>query len=88
MKRFDNAYPLAIASYNGGPHNVSAWLQGTSADMPMDAFVEHIPFKETRGYVQSVSSHYATYLSLYAPEGTELTIPPHPGGDHPEVVDF
>ena len=88
MQRFDNAYPLAIASYNGGPHNVSAWLKGTSADMPMDAFVEHIPFKETRGYVQSVSSHYATYLSLYAPEGTELAIPPHPGGDHPEVVDF
>ncbi|MFT6820738.1 MAG: hypothetical protein ACJATT_004566 [Myxococcota bacterium] len=88
MKRFDNAYPLAIASYNGGPHNVSAWLKGTTADMPMDAFVEHIPFKETRGYVQSVSSHYATYLSLYAPEGTELAIPPHPSGDHPEVVDF
>lgn len=88
MDRFDHVYPLAIASYNGGPHNVSAWLAGTTSDMPMDAFVEHIPFRETRGYVQSVSAHYAAYLDLYAPEGTHLSIPAQPAGDHPEVVDF
>ena len=25
MERFDNAYPLAVGSYNGGPHNMSRW---------------------------------------------------------------
>ena len=70
MKRFEGAYPLAIASYNGGPHNMSYWLEGTGSEMPMDAFVEHIPFRETRDYVKKVSTGYARYLSLHAPEGT------------------
>ncbi|MCA9566427.1 MAG: lytic transglycosylase domain-containing protein [Myxococcales bacterium] len=88
MERFDDAYPLAIASYNGGPFNVSSWLKGTGSAMPMDAFVEHIPFRETRDYVKKVSGNYAVYLSLYAPEGTLLAPPETPRGDHPEVVDF
>jgi soluble lytic murein transglycosylase-like protein len=88
MDRFDGAYPLAVASYNGGPFNVSAWLKGTGSDMPMDAFVEHIPFRETRDYVKKVSAGYSAYLSLYAPEGTLLAPPPTPRGDHPDVVDF
>lgn len=88
MDRFDGAYPLAIASYNGGPFNVSSWLRGTGQEMPMDAFVEHIPFRETRDYVKKVSAGYAVYLSLYAPDGTLLVPPETPRGDHPEVVDF
>ncbi len=88
MERFDGAYPLAIASYNGGPFNVSSWLAGTGSDMPMDAFVEHIPFRETRDYVKKVSAGYAGYLALYAPEGSTVVLPPTPRGDHPEIVDF
>jgi tetratricopeptide (TPR) repeat protein len=88
MERFDSVYPLAVASYNGGPHNVSAWLAGTGTEMPMDAFVEHIPFRETRGYVMKVSENYATYLALYAPEGTQVVLPAHPRGNDPTVVDF
>ncbi len=87
MERFEGVYPLAIASYNGGPFNVSSWLVGTG-EMPIDAFVEHIPFRETRDYVKKVSAGYSTYLSLYAPEGTYLAPPEKPRGDHPEVVDF
>ena len=88
MQRFDGAYPLAIASYNGGPFNVSAWLAGTGADMPMDAFVEHIPFRETRDYVKKVSKGYASYVDLYGPDGAAVVLPATPRGDHPEVVDF
>lgn len=88
MKRFEGAYPLAIASYNGGPHNMSYWLEGTGSEMPMDAFVEHIPFRETRDYVKKVSSGYARYLALHAPEGTEVVLPTTPRGDHPDIVDF
>jgi soluble lytic murein transglycosylase-like protein/tetratricopeptide (TPR) repeat protein len=88
MQRFEGAYPLAIASYNGGPFNVSAWLQGTGSDMPMDAFVEHIPFRETRDYVKKVSKGYASYVDLYGPDGAAVVLPPTPRGDHREVVDF
>ncbi|MCA9492811.1 MAG: transglycosylase SLT domain-containing protein, partial [Myxococcales bacterium] len=52
LDRYEGAYPLAVASYNGGPHNVSAWLGGTGLDVPTDVFVEHIPFRETRDYVK------------------------------------
>ena len=88
LDRYEGAYPLAIASYNGGPFNVSGWLDGTGADMPMDAWVEHIPFRETRDYVKKVSAGYAAYLDLYAPDGTEVVLPNSPRGNHPDIVDF
>lgn len=88
MERYDHAFPLAIASYNAGPHNVSAWLDGTGYSMPMDELVEHIPFRETRRYVKKVSTSYAGYLALYAPEGTRIVVPESPRGNHPEIVDF
>jgi len=88
MDRFDDAYPLAIASYNGGPFNVATWREGTGEDMPMDAFVEHIPFRETRDYVKKVSAGYSAYLTLYAPENAILAPPATPRGNHPEIVDF
>ncbi len=88
MERYDHTYPLALASYNAGPHNVSAWLDGTGYSMPMDELVEHIPFRETRRYVKKVSASYASYLALYAPEGTLIVVPKSPRGNHPEIVDF
>ena len=88
MRRFDGCFPLAVASYNGGPHNVGAWLQGTGSDMPIDAFVEHIPFRETRRYVRTVSSHYDVYVDLYADPMARVALPTDPYADDPLVVDF
>jgi soluble lytic murein transglycosylase len=88
MERFGGAWPLAVASYNGGPHNVSAWLGGAGLDMPLDAFVEHIPFPETRRYVEKVAMGYAGYLSLYAPAGSRPVVPPSTPRDDPSIVDF
>lgn len=88
MRRFDDAYPLAVASYNAGPHAVDSWLKGTGSEMPMDAWVEHIPFRETRQYVKTVSEYYATYLAIYPPTGAQIAVPPTPRGNHPEIVDF
>lgn len=87
LERFDGAYPLAVASYNGGPFNVSTWLNA-AGDLPMDAFVEHIPFRETRRYTRSVVAAYDTYLTAYEPEGTQLLLPAPPYADRPEIVDF
>lgn len=88
LERFDGVYPLAVASYNGGPHNMSSWLAGPARDLPMDLLVEHIPFRETRDYVKRVSAGYAAYVALYAPPGSVVRVPERAAGDHPEVVDF
>jgi len=61
INRFDGRVPLAIAAYNGGPHNVRLWMRAYPDDMPLDAFLERIPFKETNNYVRRVLTHYAAY---------------------------
>jgi soluble lytic murein transglycosylase len=61
LRRFDGRLPLAIASYNGGPHNVRLWMRNNAPDMPLDAFLERIPFKETNRYVRRVLSFYALF---------------------------
>jgi soluble lytic murein transglycosylase len=57
---------LAVASYNAGPGAVAGWLGKGSPDV--DAFVEAIPYEETRGYVKSVFGNYWNYLRLYNPD--------------------
>jgi soluble lytic murein transglycosylase len=61
ISRFDGRIPLAVAAYNGGPHNVRLWMKAHPKDMPLDAFLERIPFRETHKYVRRVLSHYAAY---------------------------
>lgn len=58
LNRFGNNVALAAAAYNAGPLNVENWLP-REHDMPADLWVETVPFKETRNYVQAVLA-YAT----------------------------
>ena len=58
LNRFENNVSLAAAAYNAGPLNVKNWLPQED-DMPADLWVETVPFKETRNYVQAVLA-YAT----------------------------
>ncbi len=53
---------LAAASYNAGPHRVTKWLP--EYDMPADSWIETIPFKETREYVQNVMTYAVIYKQL------------------------
>jgi soluble lytic murein transglycosylase len=61
LRRFDGRVPLAVAAYNGGPHNVRAWMRETPAGMPLDAFLERIPFGQTNRYVRRVLVHWSAY---------------------------
>jgi soluble lytic murein transglycosylase len=61
IRRMDGHLPLAIASYNGGPHNVRAWIRRCGAHVPLDAFLERIPFRETKRYVRRVLGYYTSY---------------------------
>jgi len=58
LNRFENNVSLAAAAYNAGSLNVRKWLPQIDL-MPADLWVETVPFKETRNYVQAVLA-YAT----------------------------
>jgi soluble lytic murein transglycosylase len=86
LKRFDGRLPLAIASYNGGPHNVRLWMRRHHAAMPLDAFLERIPFSQTHRYVRRVLTHYAAYRAQRDLPMRELSVElPTP---QPDVMAF
>ena len=64
LQDFNGNMELAIASYNGGPHNVKKWIAERDTAI-MDEWVENIPFKETRRYVRKVLGTYFAYKMLY-----------------------
>ncbi|MEE2659719.1 MAG: transglycosylase SLT domain-containing protein [Candidatus Latescibacterota bacterium] len=56
-------FELGLAAYNAGPHVAKQWAERFSFD-DVDAFVERIPYRETRLYVKKVLKNYAIYKSL------------------------
>ena len=66
--------PVAIAAYNAGPQSVSHWLE-SAEELPVDVWVAHIPFEETRDYVAFVLSNWLAYRYLGNPTDLpELTL--------------
>lgn len=61
IEQFDGNNIYATAAYNAGPHRVEKWLKNT-AHLPIDVWIESIPFHETRQYVKNV----LTYSAIYA----------------------
>lgn len=61
LKSYDGNRILAAAAYNAGPGRVRQWLQETNNQLPYDVWIETIPFRETRGYVQNVLSFSVIY---------------------------
>ena len=55
------------AAYNAGPGRVPPWRASLPAEM--DEFVEAVPIKETRGYIQGVVRNTAQYRRLYDDNG-------------------
>ncbi|MEW6753992.1 MAG: transglycosylase SLT domain-containing protein [Candidatus Latescibacterota bacterium] len=56
-------FELGLAAYNAGPHNVRRWLEHLP-HQDADAFVERIPYQETRQYVKLVLRNYTIYKVL------------------------
>jgi soluble lytic murein transglycosylase len=53
----------AAAAYNAGPGVAASWAR-SGAGQPLDAWVEAIPYRETRRYVKTVLAARATYRWL------------------------
>jgi peptidoglycan lytic transglycosylase len=55
---------LALAAYNAGPKRVRQWWQARRTS-DLEAFVEQIPFDETRNYVKRVTLSWDEYRRIY-----------------------
>lgn len=68
MDRYGGSYVLAVAAYNAGPGNVNKWLAAygdpRSPGTDVLSWIENIPFKETRDYVQRVLENAVIYDQL------------------------
>ncbi|NKB20866.1 MAG: transglycosylase SLT domain-containing protein [Alphaproteobacteria bacterium] len=78
LSRFNGSYILSIASYNAGPHRAASWVKrsGNPSDPDVDAidWIEMIPFRETRTYVQRVLGNLQVYRSRLQPGRVALTL--------------
>ena len=61
IKRYDGNRILASAAYNAGPHRVKRWRSESGEEVAFDIWIETIPFKETRKYVQNILAYSVIY---------------------------
>ncbi|WP_273827567.1 murein transglycosylase [Providencia rettgeri] len=74
-QQFGNNRILASAAYNAGPSRVTRWLGNSGGRIDAVAFVESIPFSETRGYVKNVLSYDLFYRHFMGQKGSKVLLP-------------
>lgn len=72
-QRFGNNRVLASAAYNAGPRNVDRWLANSADRIDAIAFIESIPFGETRDYVKNVLAYDMYYHNFMGIHSNALT---------------
>lgn len=68
MERTNQNPILTAAAYNAGLRKVSSWLP--DKEMPADAWIETIPYKETRNYVKAVVAYSKVYEKLLSQDNS------------------
>ena len=65
LEKFGGSYELALSAYNAGPGRTARWLDSIgdprSGAIDMVDWIELIPFRETRNYVQRVMEAVVVY---------------------------
>jgi soluble lytic murein transglycosylase len=85
---WNGSVPLAVASYNAGSGNVSKWVRELGdprGQVDVVAWIEAIPFDQTRGYVQHVIENTVVYDSMRSaqPQQAALHVSRYLGKDRP-----
>ena len=65
LDRFNGNRLLALAAYNAGPGRIAQWLAEEDDAVPVDVWIESIPFRETRDYVQAVLTYRVIFEGLH-----------------------
>jgi soluble lytic murein transglycosylase len=64
LDRFDGNRVFALTGYNAGPNRVSRWRHKAGQGVPVEIWIETIPYQETRNYVQAVLSYNVVFQYL------------------------
>lgn len=64
LNRFSGNWVDAICGYNAGPGRPPQW-RAQFGNLPLDEYIEKIPFSETTLYVRLVLRNYWSYATLY-----------------------
>lgn len=72
-QRFGNNRILASAAYNAGPTRVDRWLSNSGGRLDAIAFIDSIPFSETRNYVKNVLVYDVFYSHFMGKSSNVLT---------------
>jgi peptidoglycan lytic transglycosylase len=67
IDHYDGNETLAVAAYNAGQSNVDSWVAKAGGPDKFDS-ARHIPFPETRAYVENVQERRQEYREHYADE--------------------
>ncbi len=73
LDRFGGNRIFALTAYNAGPHRVDRWRHAAADAVPVDIWVETIPYKETRDYVQAVLAYNVVFKYLMGDTPNLLT---------------
>ncbi|MEH6404682.1 MAG: lytic transglycosylase domain-containing protein [Sneathiella sp.] len=73
IRKYDGSYIMAIAAYNAGSSRVYRWTKEwgdpRKGEIDVIDWIELIPFKETRNYVQRVMENLQVYRQLLRKSG-------------------
>lgn len=73
LDRFGGNRIFALTAYNAGPHRVDRWRHKPGEGVSVEIWVDTIPYKETREYVQAVLSYNVVFLYLMGDTHSLLT---------------
>ncbi|MFK8047532.1 MAG: transglycosylase SLT domain-containing protein [Halioglobus sp.] len=75
LDRYQGNRVFALTAYNAGPHRVDRWRNKNGDSVPVEVWIETIPYKETRNYVQAVLSYNVVFQHLMGDDQRLLSKP-------------
>jgi len=73
LDRYGGNRVFALTAYNAGPHRVDRWRNGAGDSVSVELWIETIPYRETRNYVQAVLAYNVVFAHLMGEQAALLT---------------